>query len=187
MTKSMTISHFMRECPIDGMLICNGPKLGDECAQLGPIKDGTKVAFINSAYQRIIIPPQDAVIIAMDRDEDFQFEVSAYSPYDLHEFSAKRGHWMTGGDNPTELISNGFSMYTGIHYLTTLGCKCILGLGVNLCPWPEGSYNAGGRKWNAENEHVVTQIRKLWNLEVCPNLKELGVKFHSDALSTLTS
>lgn len=177
------------EFHIDGVLICSGPRLYHEYMSY-PIVVATArhVAVVNKAFDSIPIRRPMTIIC----EQGSAPVISSHKSHPdmrlltIHEYETKNGHIMEADDTPEKLISIGVTMFTGLHYLITKGCRNILGLGVNLELFPDGTYNGISEVRDINIPRTIfrnTQL--LWKNEVMPNLNSLGVSFDSDKLSNI--
>jgi len=75
------------------------------------------------------------------------------------------------------LLNKGQTVWTGLHFLITQGCRTIFCAGFNNKPYEDGShYGGGGSSVEISYKHAVQH----WDNLIFPELQRLNITFHSD-------
>jgi len=171
-----------KKAEYDGLLICNGPDLEEEWEQAKEWKIPVKVC-VNESYKRI--KWNGKMYWVSITPESFLFKDGKPTNLIVMRFIPKGGPeslFMEMNDFPPFLVKNGVSMFSALHYLICRGCKKILGIGINLKPWPNGLYNRYEGCPN-NGQHVYDNIHRIWKSYTVKDLELHGVTFHSSTLN----
>jgi len=181
----------------DGLLIAGGPSKFTQCEGREPkntvvVNMSVKGLEIARRYEVIMLDAAQHMmdyywnrrdilakfIIPEEVDKDDRFNGFTRETFKTDKKLNKLRRLDPGPDS--HIINFGITVWSALHRLTKKGSRRILGLGVDLEEYPNGSYNGFGGPCPAASANWPT-IRKQWNAFILPELKRLGITFHSKA------
>jgi len=165
----------------DGLLICNGPMLEVDYESV-KVFDFKMIVSVNHAYKRIKCDREiywvsvTPIEHMMKTDPDINNKVV---PVYFKNKTGMNSLKMEKDDYPPFLVNPGVSLFCALHYMVCKGMKNIVSVGLNLEPWPGGTYNRNGA---SDGRHIFENIKRIFHSYTNYDLHDLGVSFLSASL-----